>query len=181
VVGQVMGWQRRRSRKAGRPPVFRAGNPCCRQRWRTMRDTANQVSKESVDLVRRLYAELSSEGSTREVEQRLIDDTLSRFLDTGVEWVPVPDSLLAVDSYRGFEGVRRFWGEFLSTWESYRVEPPRTASARRHVRLHASVPLGHRGVGRIGAGVRHRAARRMLRGPRWRSSRPRSLRRSSTT
>jgi ketosteroid isomerase-like protein len=90
-----------------------------------MRDTGNQVSKENVDLVRRLYAELASEGSTREFEQRLIDDTLSRFLDPGVEWVPVTDSLLAVDSYRGFDGVRRFWGEFLSAWESYRVEPLR--------------------------------------------------------
>jgi ketosteroid isomerase-like protein len=90
-----------------------------------MRETGNQVSKENVDLVRRLYAELASEGSTREFEQRLIDDTLSRFLDPGVEWVPVTDSLLAVDSYRGFDGVRRFWGEFLSTWESYRVEPLR--------------------------------------------------------
>ena len=35
----------------------------------------------------------------------------------------MPDSVLAVDSYRGFEGVRRFWAEFLSTWQSYRVEP----------------------------------------------------------
>jgi ketosteroid isomerase-like protein len=90
-----------------------------------MRDTGHQVSKENVDLVRRLYAELASAGSAREFEQRLIDDTLSRFLDPGVEWVPVTDSLLAVDSYRGFDGVRRFWGEFLSTWESYRVEPLR--------------------------------------------------------
>jgi ketosteroid isomerase-like protein len=32
------------------------------------------------------------------------------------------DSLLAVESYRGFDGVRRFWGEFLSAWESYGVE-----------------------------------------------------------
>jgi ketosteroid isomerase-like protein len=34
----------------------------------------------------------------------------------------VTESLLAVDSYRGFDGVRRFWGEFLSAWETYRVE-----------------------------------------------------------
>ena len=44
-------------------------------------------------------------------------------MDPGIEWVPVTHSLLAVESYRGFEGVRRFWGEFLSTWESYKVEP----------------------------------------------------------
>ena len=83
------------------------------------------MSEENVELVRRLYAALASEGSGREFERRLTDEALSRFLDPQIEWLPVPDSLLAVDSYRGFEGVRRFWGEFVSTWESYRVEPLR--------------------------------------------------------
>jgi ketosteroid isomerase-like protein len=81
------------------------------------------VSEENVELVRRLYAALASEGSGREFERRLTDEALSRFLDPGIEWLPVPDSLLAADSYRGFEGVRRFWGEFVSAWESYMVEP----------------------------------------------------------
>jgi ketosteroid isomerase-like protein len=83
------------------------------------------VSDENVELVRAFYAELASEGSTREFEQRLTDEALGRFLDPRIEWIPVPDSVLAVDRYRGFEGVRRFWGEFLSAWESYRVEPLR--------------------------------------------------------
>jgi ketosteroid isomerase-like protein len=88
-----------------------------------MRDTGHEVSDENVELVRRLYAALASEGSSREFERRLTDQALSRFLDPGIEWVPVTDSLLAVDDYRGFDGVRRFWGEFVSAWESYRVEP----------------------------------------------------------
>ena len=83
------------------------------------------MSKENVELARRLYAELASEGSSREFEQRLTDEALGRFLDPTIEWVPVTDSVLAVDSYRGFDGVRRFWGEFLSAWERYRVEPLR--------------------------------------------------------
>jgi hypothetical protein len=58
------------------------------------------VSRENVELVRRLYAELASEGSTQEFVGRLTDDALSRFLDPGIEWVPVTHSLLAVDSYR---------------------------------------------------------------------------------
>ena len=87
-----------------------------------MRDTGDEVSRENVELVRRLYAELASEGSTHEFEQRLTDDALSPFLDPGIEWLPVSHSLLAVESYRGFDGVRRFWGEFLSTWERYGVE-----------------------------------------------------------
>ena len=90
-----------------------------------MQDAGNEVSEENIELVRRLYAELASERSTREFEQRLTDDALGRFLDSEIEWVPVSHSLLAVDSYRGFDGVRRFWGEFLSTWESYRFEPLR--------------------------------------------------------
>jgi ketosteroid isomerase-like protein len=80
---------------------------------------------ENVELVRRFYAELASEGSTRDFEQRLTDDALSSFLDPGIEWVPVTESPLAVDRYSGFDGVRRFWGEFLSAWERYSVEPLR--------------------------------------------------------
>jgi ketosteroid isomerase-like protein len=87
-----------------------------------MRETGNAVSQENVDLVRRLYAELASEGSRREFERRMSDEALGLFLDPEIEWVPVTESLLAAESYRGFDGVRRFWGEFLSTWESYRVE-----------------------------------------------------------
>jgi len=94
-----------------------------------MRETGNEVSRENVELVRRLYAELASERSTQDFVQRLTDDALSRFLDPDIEWVPVTDSLLAVDSYRGFDGVRRFWGEFLSTWDSYKVEPLRLYDA----------------------------------------------------
>lgn len=80
------------------------------------------MSEENVELVRRLYAELASEGSGAEFERRMTDKALGRFLDPEIEWVPVRHSVLAVDSYRGFDGVRRFWGEFLSTWQTYRVE-----------------------------------------------------------
>ena len=80
------------------------------------------MSCENVELVRAFYAELGSEGSPREFAERLTDDALGRFLDPGIEWVAVPDSLFAVESYWGFEGVRRFWSEFLSAWESYRVD-----------------------------------------------------------
>jgi ketosteroid isomerase-like protein len=81
------------------------------------------MSQENVELVRRLYAELASGGSADAFEQRLTDDALSAFLDPGIEWVPPPESLMAVDNYRGFDGTRRLWGEFVSTWDDYRVEP----------------------------------------------------------
>ncbi len=81
------------------------------------------MSRANIELVRRLYGALASEGSPPEFEQRLTDEALGDFLDPGIEWVPVAHSLLAVESYRGFDGVRRFWREFVSTWETYRVEP----------------------------------------------------------
>ena len=81
------------------------------------------MSRENIELVRRLYEELGSEGSPGEFDQRLTDQTLGRYLNPQVEWLPVGHSLQAVDSYRGFDGVRRFWGEFISTWDSYKVEP----------------------------------------------------------
>jgi ketosteroid isomerase-like protein len=77
----------------------------------------------NAELVRRVYALLTSGGSTQDVEQRLSDDALSAVLDPGIEWIPPMESLMAVDSYRGFDGTRRLWGEFLSTWEEYKVEP----------------------------------------------------------
>ncbi len=81
------------------------------------------MSRENIELVRRLYEELAHEGSPREFDQRLTDEALGRYLDPGIEWLPVGHSLQAVDSYRGFDGVRRFWSEFVSTWDSYKVEP----------------------------------------------------------
>ena len=106
---------------------FSAGGPVVD--GSTMRNTGNAVSQENVELVRRLYAELAGEGSAQEFERRMSDDALGRFLDPEIEWVPVTDSLLAVDSYRGFDGVRRFWSEFLSAWETYRVETLRLDDA----------------------------------------------------
>jgi ketosteroid isomerase-like protein len=81
------------------------------------------MSQENIELVRRLYGELASEGSAPEFERRLTDEALGQFLDPEIEWVPVAHSLQAIETYRGFDGVRRFWGEFLSTWDSYEVEP----------------------------------------------------------
>ena len=80
------------------------------------------MSRENVDLVRRFYAEIAGEGSAADFERRLTDEALARFLDPKIEWLPVADSVQA-DSYRGFVGVRRFWTEFVSAWETYRVEP----------------------------------------------------------
>jgi ketosteroid isomerase-like protein len=91
------------------------------------------MSRENVELVRRLYAELASGGSAQEFKQRLTDEALGAFLDPGIEWIPPPESLMAVESYRGFDGTRRLWGEFVSTWDDYRVETLRFHEAGEQV------------------------------------------------
>jgi ketosteroid isomerase-like protein len=40
-----------------------------------------------------------------------------------VEWIPAQQSPLGGGSYRGYEGVRRFWTGFLSAWDEYTIEP----------------------------------------------------------
>jgi ketosteroid isomerase-like protein len=126
------------------------------------------VSQENIELVRRLYAELTSEGSTQEFEERLTDDAFSRFLDPGIEWAPVTHSLLAADSYRGFDGVRRFWREFLSTWETYRVELLRFDETGDQVAVVVHI------VGRTHELEVDETGRRSLDRPRW-AGRPRPI------
>ena len=43
------------------------------------------MSEENVELVRRLYSELASEGSSRDFDQRLTDEALDRFLHPSIE------------------------------------------------------------------------------------------------
>jgi len=69
------------------------------------------VSRENVEVVRR----------TIEIGVRDVDAWLE-FYDPEVEWLPTPQSLPAGRSYRGHEGVRRFWEDLFSTWEEYEVE-----------------------------------------------------------
>ena len=79
------------------------------------------MSQENVDLVRRLFDHLASRLAVNQAPDRLSDEALAEFYDPEVEWVP-PAPLLAVDTYRGFDGVRGFWAKYLSAWEEFSIE-----------------------------------------------------------
>ena len=49
-------------------------------------------------------------------------DEVREIFDPKVEWVAAPHSLLASEKYRGYDGVRRFWTQFLSAWGDYGAE-----------------------------------------------------------
>ena len=84
------------------------------------------MSEENVEIVRRGFAALLRDAPlTRDnVEERLSDDALAEFFRPDVEWVIAPQSPLAGGggSYRGYEGVRRFWADLLSAWDDFTVE-----------------------------------------------------------
>jgi ketosteroid isomerase-like protein len=84
------------------------------------------MSQENVETVRGVFAlaaRFSGVLTAGEVNRYLSDAALRDYFDPEVEWVPAPQSLLAGSSYTGYDGVRRFWTDFLSAWDEYEVEP----------------------------------------------------------
>ncbi len=77
------------------------------------------MSQENVEAVRGLFAAFQG-VDVGNVERRL--DEVREFFDPEVEWVAAPHSLLASEEYRGYDGVRRFWTQFLSAWDEYGVQ-----------------------------------------------------------
>ena len=77
------------------------------------------MSQENVEIVRTLFAALQS-VNVGNVERRL--DEVREIFDPEVEWVAAPHSLLASGEYRGYDGVSRFWTQFLSAWDEYGVQ-----------------------------------------------------------
>jgi ketosteroid isomerase-like protein len=76
------------------------------------------MSQENVAIVRRVFETI---GDSRPEDLR--DDVLAELFDPEVEWVPVPQGLLAGASYEGYEGIRRFALDFFAAWDELRVEP----------------------------------------------------------
>ena len=77
------------------------------------------MSRENLEAVRRLFAAFKG-LDVGNFERRL--DEVREIFDSDVEWVAAPHSLLASEEYRGYDGVRRFWTQFLSAWDEYGVQ-----------------------------------------------------------
>jgi ketosteroid isomerase-like protein len=77
------------------------------------------MSEENVEVVRRLFAAFRRVDSG-DFERRFGE--VREIFDPEVEWVAAPQSLLASEEYRGYDGVRRFWTQFLSAWDEYGIQ-----------------------------------------------------------
>jgi ketosteroid isomerase-like protein len=76
------------------------------------------MSQQNVEKVRRFLAAFGN----RQAED-LTDDALKQFFDSEVEWIPIPQGVLAGNRYLGFEGIRRFWADFIAARDELSVEP----------------------------------------------------------
>jgi ketosteroid isomerase-like protein len=83
------------------------------------RDTGRAMSQENVQVVRRMFAAFQG-VDVGNFERRL--DEVREIFDPEIEWVAAPHSLLASEEYRGYDGVRRFWTQFLSAWDEYGIQ-----------------------------------------------------------
>jgi hypothetical protein len=84
------------------------------------------MSQENVDVARRAVAFFVGLGGQIEADQvahRMPDSTLQEFLDPEVELIPIAQGLLGGNAYKGYEGIRRFWGDFFSAWDEFHAEP----------------------------------------------------------
>ena len=74
------------------------------------------MPQENVEIVRRFYA-----IGDRPVAE-LTDDYLSELFDPEVEYDTIPNGMLGGATYAGFEGMRRFWADFLGAWDELTLE-----------------------------------------------------------
>jgi ketosteroid isomerase-like protein len=58
-----------------------------------------------------------------EIVDRMPDSVLQGFLDPEVELIPIAEGLLSGNTYKGYEGIRRFWSDFFSAWDEFHAEP----------------------------------------------------------
>jgi ketosteroid isomerase-like protein len=77
------------------------------------------MSQENVEAARKLFAAFHG-VDIGSFERRL--EEVRDLIDPEVEWVAAPQSLLASEEYRGYDGVRRFWTQFLSAWDEYGIQ-----------------------------------------------------------
>ena len=96
------------------------------------------MSQENVEVVKRFL------GIGIPQPEDLHDELLSEFFDPELEWIPIPQGLLSASRYVGFDGIRRFAGDFLATWDEMVIAAHDLQDAGEvivaHLRMHGRVP-----------------------------------------
>jgi hypothetical protein len=86
---------------------------------------------ENLEIVRRSYEPPKGGLKLGQIDDWLAVDVIAHYFDPAVEWVPTPDGLLTSQSYRGYEGLRRFWTDLLSSCDELAIERNSLPAANR--------------------------------------------------
>jgi ketosteroid isomerase-like protein len=81
------------------------------------------MSQENVEIVRKSYEPPQGGLKLDQLEDWLTDAVINEYFDPALEWIPISDGLLTGESYRGYEGLRRFWSDLLAACDELVIEP----------------------------------------------------------
>lgn len=90
------------------------------------------MSQEKIEDLERVLATLRYT-----TPEELTDELLGELFAPDVEWLPVANALGLADRYEGYDGMRRFFVDFLGIWEEFdaRVEELREIGGHVITRL----------------------------------------------
>jgi len=93
------------------------------------------MSEENVEVVRRALVFFVGLGPVEpdRAADVMSDFVLQEFLDPEIEFLPLAQGGLSRNTYTGYEGVRRFWGDLFSDWDEFHAEPKEIVDAGSQV------------------------------------------------
>ena len=99
------------------------------------------MSQENIQAVERVLATLRYT-----TPEELTDELLEQLFAPDIEWLPVAQALQLADRYEGFEGMRRFFVDFLDIWEEFDAQLEGLREVGDHVVTILRVTGHRRGV-----------------------------------
>jgi ketosteroid isomerase-like protein len=102
------------------------------------------MSQENVEIVRRVYS-LGADAAG--IVRGDYDDVLRDYFDPDCELLPPRAYPDVESSYRGVEGLRRWFGQMDEIWNDFRMEPERYFDAGARVVVFARVSGAAKGSG----------------------------------
>jgi ketosteroid isomerase-like protein len=104
------------------------------------------MSRENVEVVRKSYEPPQGGLKLDQIENWLTDAVVNEYFDPDLEWIPISDGLLTGESYRGYEGLRRFWSDLLGACDELVIEPLEFRAAADQVVVVQRMNIRARGI-----------------------------------
>jgi ketosteroid isomerase-like protein len=104
------------------------------------------MSEANIETVRKSYQPPQGGLKLDQIEDWLADAVINEYFDPALEWIPISDGLLTGESYRGYEGLRRFWSDLLAACDELVIEPLEFRAAGAQVVVVQRMMIQARGI-----------------------------------